>query len=100
VMRQAMAGILPEAIRRRPGKADLHPSFVHGLRTFERELLARVIVRQPERLAPFVNTTNLRAMYERFLVGRATPAEINGMWRAVCLGAWLARTETGLLAAV
>lgn len=43
IMRQSLQGILPESIQWRGGKTDMSAACLHGLRTYNRELLDRVV---------------------------------------------------------
>lgn len=92
VLRRALAGVLPDAIRCRGGKTDLNPLFNRGLRIFEQERLEDVIVRNPGRLEEHVDVPALRETYHRFVrAGAEEDAHI--VWVAATLGLWLRHAE-------
>ena len=90
VLRRAMAGILPEAIRWRAGKSNLGQNFHHGLLTFDRKLLEEIIVKCSTVIEPYVDVAVLRRVYERYLA-RQTTADAMTVWTAASLGLWLRR---------
>jgi asparagine synthase (glutamine-hydrolysing) len=99
VMRRAMDGILPPSIQWRGGKVNIHPSFVYGLRTPGRPILAEWIdnVDKSDTMGRYVDVAVLRELYGRLLAGQATVDETNTVWRAASLGLWLRRAGAGSL---
>lgn len=89
VMRRAMHGILPTEIQWRGGKVDMHPSFEHGLATFERERIEDVILSDPTAIEAYVDLARLRASYEKLIAREARADDANGVWRVVYLALWL-----------
>jgi asparagine synthase (glutamine-hydrolysing) len=88
VLRGAMAGILPEELRSRKGKADLRPIIPHALGRVEPSRLEVVVDREAEAIAPYVDLDVLRGVLARH-VGRPDPRDAVTLWRAVTLGTWL-----------
>lgn len=88
VMRQAMRGILPEAIRSRPGKSNLEPGFHHALRTHADARIRNVLQGSPE-LRRFLDPTACTALHARVREGTATPMESLRHWRLASLALWL-----------
>ena len=86
-----MAGILPEELRSRKGKADLRPIIPHALGRVERSRLGVVLDREAEAIAPYVDLDVLRAALARH-AGRPAPRDAVTLWRAVTLGTWLRTT--------
>jgi asparagine synthase (glutamine-hydrolysing) len=95
IMRQALAGLLPDEIVWRGGKADLSRNFARGLLAFERETLDEVILNDPQSIEAYVDITALRKAYDQYVFwGRYSDAET--VWKAVTLAQWL--RHTGLTA--
>jgi asparagine synthase (glutamine-hydrolysing) len=92
IMRRAMKGILPEEIRWRGGKATLTPNFNRALSMFARETLEDIIVKNPGKVATYVNLTTLRNTYHRYLSG-SPKAAYDDIWSAVTLALWLRYRE-------
>ena len=88
VLRAAMAGVLPEEIRWRKGKADLRPIIPHALGRVEPADLGRILDRDAEIVAPYVDPDALRAVRLRY-ARNAVPQDAVTLWRVVTLGAWL-----------
>ncbi len=92
VMRRAMEKILPEEVRWRGGKADLSPNFTRGLLAFERGILEDVILRNPQVILPYVDTSQLREAYKRYLAGTGYKDALT-IWKTVTLALWLRQTR-------
>jgi asparagine synthase (glutamine-hydrolysing) len=90
VLRRAMAGVLPEAVRWRPGKSNLSPNFRHVFTTFERGRLQRMAEGLPA-LAPYLDSGAARALAARYLAQPAGRDEM-GVWNMLTLAEWLAYT--------
>jgi asparagine synthase (glutamine-hydrolysing) len=91
VLRRAMAGILPSEIQWRIDKTNFAPSLAYGIRTFERDELDALLVRNPGPLAEFVNLQDLREALKRFLSPDCDHGSIDlfGIWKSVSLSLWL-----------
>jgi asparagine synthase (glutamine-hydrolysing) len=91
VLRQAMAGTLPERVRRRGGKANLSAQFNEGFLAFERERIEAVVHGGSRTLAPYVDMDVLRQLYREYSTGgRWQNAEL--VWHPVMLAVWLEHT--------
>lgn len=84
VLRRAMRGILPNAIRWRPDKANLGPSFYRNLHLHDAERLHALP--SSSALTPFVDTATLRRAVEQRNAALA--------WHALALDAWLRQSST------
>jgi asparagine synthase (glutamine-hydrolysing) len=93
VMRRAMNGLLPEEVQWRGGKANMQPSFNHGLLKYERERLDQVILKDQEVIQEYVDQSALRGSYRRYLAGVGDEGDMLAVWRAVSLAGWLQRTR-------
>jgi len=89
IMRRAMEGILPKQVQWRGGKADMTAGVEHGLLTFERERLEKLILRNSEIIADYVDTTSLREAYKRFTLRTGAQKDGLEVWKAVSLALWL-----------
>jgi asparagine synthase (glutamine-hydrolysing) len=67
ILRQAMAGTLPERVRRRGGKTNLSAQFNEGFLAFERERIEAVVHGGSQTIAPFVDMEVLRELYQEVL---------------------------------
>jgi asparagine synthase (glutamine-hydrolysing) len=91
VLRQAMAGSLPERVRRRGGKANLSAQFNEGFLAFERERIEAVVHGGSRTLALYVEMDVLRQLYREYSTGgRRQNAEL--VWHPVMLAVWLEHT--------
>ncbi|MDQ1260872.1 MAG: hypothetical protein QG575_53 [Euryarchaeota archaeon] len=88
VMRQAMSGILPPEVQRRPGKTNLGGNFRRGIQTSDKRLLEEVIFTKPGFLQGYVNLKALQEAYTRF---ESYPCKGNDrhFWAPVTLALWL-----------
>lgn len=91
VLRRAMAGILPEAVRWRCDKSDLSSNFNARLLAGDRSLLDDVFTRFPEVIAPYVETAALRDIYEEYC-GAPNTSNAMTVWKSASLGLWLRRS--------
>jgi len=91
VLRRAMAGVLPEAIRWRREKSNLSGNFNSRLLAGDHSLLEEILIRFPDTIAPYVKLETLGQIHERFC---AEPNSPNAMtvWKAASLGLWLRRS--------
>ena len=94
VMRRALAGVLPEAVQWRGGKANMTANFLHGMLTLNRQLLDEVISNQLEPVEEYIETDYLRAVYRRMTSGERVSEE-NSMtvWQGVILALWLRHSQ-------
>ena len=90
VLRRAMEGILPEAIRWRPGKSNLSPNFAHSLIVRDRERLDKWIRAYAPVLEEYVDMRKLNKVYSQG-VERPNMADAMTLWNAVTIGLWLSR---------
>jgi asparagine synthase (glutamine-hydrolysing) len=91
ILRQAMAGTLPERVRRRGGKTNLSAQFNEGFLAFERERIEAVVHGGTQTLAQFVDMEVLRELYRKYSTGeRRQNAEL--VWHPVMLAVWLEHT--------
>jgi asparagine synthase (glutamine-hydrolysing) len=91
ILRRAMAGVLPEEVRWRGGKANLAPALSHGLLAFDRERLDDIILRDTSLIEEYVDAAALRRAYNRFISGEVMDGDVVAIWRAVSLALWLRR---------
>jgi len=88
VMRQAMDGILPPAIRWRGGKANLSPNFMARMFRATRGRLGHPEGGDGKFLGRFVAEAALESTRERFLA-QPTESDALAVWQAFTLGVWL-----------
>lgn len=94
ILRSAMAGILPEAVRRRTDKANLTPAFTRGLIEHDRAAMEEVILRDGRLLGEYVDLPSLRETLGRFVsTGGASAPDALALFRAVNLGFWLREAQ-------
>lgn len=90
VMRRAMENILPKKVQWRGGKMDFSPSLSYGLRSFERETLDQIILKDPGVIESYVDIKSLRQAYERFLSGSGEDVnDLYNIWKCASLALWL-----------
>jgi asparagine synthase (glutamine-hydrolysing) len=92
VMRRAMAGILPDEVRWRVGKANLSPNFKRRLLDCDRRLLDDVIIDDPQVIEDYVDVSALREAYRRYAAEPMSEADALAVYGAVTLALWLRRT--------
>ncbi|NER80531.1 MAG: lasso peptide isopeptide bond-forming cyclase [Leptolyngbya sp. SIO1D8] len=92
ILRRALAGILPEAVQWRGGKADMTANFLHGLLVRDRHCLDDVMLNQLEVLEPYADLEHLTEAYHRLISDQPEKNEDKmTVWRAVILALWLQR---------
>jgi asparagine synthase (glutamine-hydrolysing) len=91
ILREAMAGLLPEEIRWRKGKADHGPILPHVLARAGTRRLGTALDREAETLSGYVNLPAVRATLARWTPTPSTEDALV-LWRALTLGVWLRRT--------
>ncbi len=93
VMRRAMKNILPEKVRNRRTKANMSPSFQHGLLKHDRELLEQVMQNHQNSIEGYINTKVLSNSYEQLLSTSQMqyPPNSTGMsaWQVAMFALWL-----------
>jgi asparagine synthase (glutamine-hydrolysing) len=95
VMRRAMENILPAKVQWRGGKMDFSPSLSYGLRSFERETLDQIILKDPGVIERYVDIKSLRQAYERFLSGSGDDVnDLYNIWKCASLALWLKQAWT------
>ncbi len=92
VMRRALEGILPDALRWRGGKTYATDDFVYRLHRFEKEALDRIFLKNPSRIEPYFNLGMIRKKYESFLAKPEYKTAVV-LWQAAMLSLWLEDTQ-------
>jgi len=92
VARQAMKGIVPDAVRWRAGKGKPGLHIVPALRA-SRERLDDVLLRDPSALAPYVDIDRVRRLTRDFVDGRTADPFLTAvrLWTLATAGLWLRR---------
>lgn len=95
ILRDAMKGILPEAVRLRRDKFDfsaqLHDGIVRHIPSIDRTVFC-----QDAGLNDYVDMDIARSSMERVKHGRALGVEYRQVWRLFVLARWLQRKQEGL----
>ena len=94
ILRRAMAGVLPQEVQWRPGKADHAHGFGYGLRQFEHDALKTLLVSDAGVLEPYVDGPVLTEAFRRFSSQDALEVYDTPLWRAISLRLWLQRSCT------
>jgi asparagine synthase (glutamine-hydrolysing) len=89
IMREALAGVLPEKIRTRAGKADFTPFFNRALRQHDAPVIRGLTAKHLENLEPFVRDPRLGEVYERMAANELGVFETRRMWRMIVLSLWM-----------
>lgn len=99
ILRQAMTGILPEAVRRRRHGSSLFPLCRRGL--VEREAAtANALLHSPKAMWPrYVRADWLTAAYPRALAEQRQGAAAVIAWRCICMELWSQRRRGEALVA-
>jgi asparagine synthase (glutamine-hydrolysing) len=93
VMREAMAGILPDEIRWRRQKADLEPGFSNALRCHLKNGLDLRVAAAQSRVSRYLDLAVYAQLHDRFIAGTTSPGESLRYWRMHSLALWLARNN-------
>jgi asparagine synthase (glutamine-hydrolysing) len=88
IMRRALAGILPDTIRFRPGKTRFDGNFTRALLGFERSSLESFVKAPPAAICKYIDTVGLRHVYEQLAVGNDSWDAFT-IWKTVVLAKWL-----------
>ena len=92
IMRRALAGVVPEVVRLRPGKSDLSDPLVRGLLGPDRPVFDALVAR-PGPVSDWIDPTALTTLWHRCLAERRA-ADCFILWRVAVLSRWL--THHGL----
>jgi asparagine synthase (glutamine-hydrolysing) len=94
IMRQALRGLLPQTVADRCDKAEFSRYARNGLLYRDRGQVERML-RQPHRIAPYVDLPALRAAWDRYQSSPSHDLPViqagNHLWQAIILDRWLAR---------
>jgi len=93
VLRDAMDGLVPDEVRWRADKTNMHPCFVHGLLVLDKELLEETITDGLDLLIPYADLAFIRSLYEQVVqkpTEEVSTPEITTLWRAVAMARLLA----------
>jgi asparagine synthase (glutamine-hydrolysing) len=92
VVRNALDGVMPDAIRWRGGKAVNSAAVTKGMRVKDGKCLDAIIYGEMSSLADYINVTELRSTYRRY---QSTGNEQDEMyiWQAVGLALWLRKAD-------
>jgi asparagine synthase (glutamine-hydrolysing) len=93
VVRRALQGYLPEAIRLRPDKGDLGWSFRGGF-DFSRELVERTLESSGPFLSRYLDATRLHKLRDRYKNDSLVDEELLNLFLAVVLSAWHSQTAS------
>jgi asparagine synthase (glutamine-hydrolysing) len=88
IMRRALAGILPDRIAQRGGKALPGASFARNLLTFEHARLENIFQDGMNNLHPYVDIINTKEVVRRYRENCSIRDAIS-VWRAATLSIWL-----------
>jgi asparagine synthase (glutamine-hydrolysing) len=99
ILRQGLAGILPEAIRWRGGKADMTPNFKYGLRQIDRTLLEQIVAHDLSTIEPFIQLEAFWKSYPKVLSGQGSEKDLMLIWRVIILANWLSRGRAAAIPA-
>ena len=92
IMRRAMEGILPKEIQWRGGKGNLGHSFEHGLKTFEREKIAKML-KNSDLIEHYISMSYLNKTCKDFLSKSTEEDDTVAIWKAINLDLWLKNTN-------
>ena len=88
VVRRALAGLLPEEVRRRGAKGGPNLNFARNFLRFERKTLEDLVKTEAEVIDPFVDVDALRGVCDRFLRD-CNANDGYRLWTAISLARWL-----------
>jgi asparagine synthase (glutamine-hydrolysing) len=99
VMRNAMAGILPEMIRERRKKSDVGVGFRHAVRSFAEVKMEDVVQSANGELSRYIDPGYVANMAPRYMNGSVSRFEKIYFWRVSAFARWLmGKTEQETLA--
>jgi asparagine synthase (glutamine-hydrolysing) len=91
IARLALAGMLPDLVRWRPGKTNLSPQFHRGFTTRDWGLVETTLRDNRVLLAPFLDRIRTEESCRRYQNG-LEPEASSVIWSAVTLALWLRQT--------
>lgn len=94
VLRNAMAGILPEVVRNRPFKSNLEPGFHHGIRKFSMDAVRGVVHGEYPTADRYVDPEYLKSTHAKFVAQEESKAERQLLLNSVALRVWLKHAAT------
>lgn len=90
ILRNALQGVLPEAVRWRAGKANVSPNFKRQLFTRDHLLLEHAILEGPAELATFVQVEKLGSlMKSQSPTHDLDRNDIELLWKSAALSLWM-----------
>ena len=92
VMREAMAGTLPESIRGRGDKGNLSPGYWSALETYAMDDIEKLLFADDPHIAEYVDVDRVRERYHEAASG--DPPSFREFWYPTVLEIWL-RLENG-----
>jgi asparagine synthase (glutamine-hydrolysing) len=92
LVRRALGGSLPEAVRRRQGKGRPGVHIAHSLPATGRHVMDEVVLGDMEPLRPYVELARLREQYRRCLAGADAYAWFP-IYRVVVAALWLQQAQ-------
>ncbi len=95
VMRQAMAGTLPEKVRWRGGKISLAQVFPYSLREYGREYVEEVISKPSAAVYNYLNLQVVGDYYRQFLASGQVD-NLQWVWFAVIFSRWLENAQISI----
>src|SRR5262249_20384031 len=87
---RAMKKIIPQKERRGGEKMSLKTEIFYSLLTYEKAFLQKVIVKDSENIADYVNVSFLNNAYQRYLSG-GDPDDAFTLWEVAIFSKWLER---------
>lgn len=88
IVRQGLAGLLPEAIRRRGGKTENSAAMTKAFQTHDAGRLDQLLSGHDDSLASYVDGPALEQVYRRYRASGSRQDEMH-VWQAACLAIWL-----------
>lgn len=88
IVRQGLAGLLPEAVRRRGGKTENSAAMTKAFQTHDAGRLDQLLSSRDNPLASYVDGPALEQVYRRYRASGSRQDEMY-VWQAACLAIWL-----------
>jgi asparagine synthase (glutamine-hydrolysing) len=93
IMRQAMAGVLPEPIRWRGGKTSMEENFDRGFLNRDRAIVENALSQQNYPAKEYLNLNFLQQSYQKVLadpeIAKTQSALMMALWKGTALSLWL-----------
>ncbi len=96
ILRRAMEGILPEAIRWRPGKTDMTPGVIHSLERDEQERMKNVALSNTGNVYHYASEVALKNIHSQEGYGTVSKGNADYVWRFVTTALWLDKNNSSL----